>query len=145
VLAASAQASDLYVNPALAACSDTASLSVASHAATPWCSPLPATRSARPGDTVHLASATYHVQMRPATSGTAARPITYIADGAVTIAPPDASVGVMVSGVHDIVVRGVPEAVANVVGATMKLHPHGDASQELTHVRPPLPSIRPLS
>ncbi len=107
VLAASAQASDLYVNPALAACSDSASLSVASHPATPWCSPLPATRSARPGDTVHLASGTYHVQVRPATSGTPGLPVTYLADGAVTIAPPDASVGVMLSGVHDIVVRGV--------------------------------------
>jgi hypothetical protein len=107
VVAASAQAADLYVDPSSAACSDAASLSVASHAATPWCSPLPATRSARPGDVVHLAPGTYPAQVRPQTSGTPAQPITYLASGVVTIAPPDATVGVMLSSVHDIVVRGV--------------------------------------
>jgi hypothetical protein len=47
------------------------------------------------------------VQVRPAVSGTPALPIVYQADGAVTIAPPDATVGVMLIGVHDLVVRGV--------------------------------------
>ena len=41
-----------------------------------------------PGDVVHVAAATYAAQFRPAASGTPAAPITYQADGAVTIAAP---------------------------------------------------------
>jgi Right handed beta helix region len=106
-VAASARASDLYVDPGNPACSDRASALTASSAETPWCSPLPATRLTRPGDVVHLAAATYAVQVRPAVSGTPVQPIVYQGDGVVTIVPPHATVGVMVSNVHDLVVRGV--------------------------------------
>jgi hypothetical protein len=105
--AGTAQAADLYVDPGQAACSDAASPAVASSAATPWCTPAPAVRAARPGDVVHLAPATYRTQLRPATSGTPSQPISYVADGSVTIAPPDRTVGVMLIGVHDLVVRGI--------------------------------------
>ncbi len=104
---ASARADALYVDPGNPSCSDQVSALVASSPATPWCSPSPATHLARPGDVVHLAAATYAVQVRPAVSGTPALPIVFQGDGPVTIAPPDASVGVMLSGVHDLVVRGV--------------------------------------
>jgi Right handed beta helix region len=102
-----AQASDEYVNPARAGCSDSASLAVAADASTPWCSLTPATRLARPGDVVHLAAATYAAQFRPATSGTPAAPIVYQADGAVTITAPATVVSVMLVGVHDLVLRGL--------------------------------------
>jgi hypothetical protein len=102
-----AQASNVYVNPARAGCSDSASVTVASDAATPWCSLTPATRLARPGDVVHVAAATYATQFRPAASGTQGAPISYEADGAVTLAAPAGSVGVMLVGVHDIVLRGM--------------------------------------
>jgi Right handed beta helix region len=102
-----AQASDVYVNPAAASCSDSASVVVAGNTATPWCSLGPAARLARPGDVVHVAGATYAAQFRPFASGTAAAPIVYQADGAVTIAAPAGSVSVMLVGVHDIVVRGL--------------------------------------
>ena len=87
----SAQAADLYVNPHAAGCSDVVGPDVAGHAATPWCSPTPALGLARPGDVVHLASATYGAQLRPLSSGTAAQPIVYQADGPVVIAAPDGS------------------------------------------------------
>src|SRR6185436_16132180 len=67
---ATAQAADLYVDPAQPGCSDTAGSDVATNPATPWCSPTPAQGLARPGDTVHLASTTYHSQLRPLSSGT---------------------------------------------------------------------------
>jgi hypothetical protein len=102
-----AHADDLYVDPASASCSDAGSPGTASSPATPWCSPLPATRLARPGDVVHLTAATYPAQLRPATSGTAGHPIIYVGDGSVTIAPPQGTVGVMLIGVHDLIVRGV--------------------------------------
>jgi hypothetical protein len=107
VLAASARADDLYVDPASATCSDAASVAVASNPATPWCSAGPATRLAQPGDVVHLAAATYGAQLRPSTSGTPGQPIVYEADGAVTIAPAAATVGIMLVNVHDLVVRGI--------------------------------------
>jgi hypothetical protein len=103
----SARADALYVDPGSTACSDQASVLIASSPATPWCSPSPAARLARPGDIVHLAPATYAAQLRPTASGTPGLPIVFQADGPVTIAPPDASVGVLLSGVHDLVVRGV--------------------------------------
>jgi hypothetical protein len=105
--ATTARADDLFVDPGRAACSDHASLVLASHAETPWCSPSAAAKLARPGDTVHLAAGTYRVQLRPATSGSAAHPIVYAADGAVTLAAPSGSVGVLFANVHDIVLRGV--------------------------------------
>ncbi len=105
--AASARADDLYVDPGNATCSDAASLVTASNAGTPWCSVAPATRLARPGDTVHLAPATYTSQLRPAGSGAPGSPIVYVADGAATLAPPDGTVAVMLIGVHDVVVRGL--------------------------------------
>jgi Right handed beta helix region len=105
--AASARAADLYVDPGRGACSDTASAIVASNPATPWCSPIPATRLAQPGDTVHLAAAIYRLQLRPGSSGTPSRPIVYLAEPGATIAPPDASVGVMLVNVHDLVLRGM--------------------------------------
>jgi hypothetical protein len=107
VFAASALADDLYVDPGQQACSDNGTVSVASNVSTPWCSPLPAMRLARPGDTVHLAAATYPVQVRPATSGTPSQPIVYVSEGGATIAPPDGSVGVMLVNVHDLVLRGI--------------------------------------
>jgi hypothetical protein len=107
VVAGAAHAADLYVDPASASCSDAGSPGIASSPATPWCSPLLATRLARPGDVVHLAAATYATQLRPATSGTAGQPIVYVGDGGVTIAPPQGTVGVMLIGVHDLIVRGV--------------------------------------
>ena len=58
---------------------------------------------ARPGDIVHLASTTYHSQLRPLSSGTEAQPIVYVADGPVTILAPAGTVSVMLTGVHDIV------------------------------------------
>jgi len=92
-LPASAQAADLYVDPHAAGCSDVVGPDVAGHAATPWCSPTPAFGLARPGDVVHLASATYGAQLRPLSSGTAAQPIVYkIAPGGGRIRgtrPPD--------------------------------------------------------
>ena len=107
VFAASARADDLYVDPGNATCSDAASLVTASNAGTPWCSAAPAARLARPGDTVHLAPATYTAQLRPATSGAPGSPIVYVADGGATLAPPDGTVAVMLIGVHDIVLRGL--------------------------------------
>lgn len=106
-LPAGAQAADLYVNPHAATCSDTAGADVARNAATPWCSPTPAVGLAQPGDVVHLASATYAGQLRPLRSGTAAQPIVYQADGPVVIAAPAGSVDVMLTGVHDLVLRGL--------------------------------------
>jgi hypothetical protein len=101
-----AHAADLYVDPGSAACSDAAAAAVASSPATPWCSPAPAVRLAAPGDTVHLASTTYHEQVRPVSSGTPAAPIVYMADGPVTILAPTGTISVMLTGVHDIVMRG---------------------------------------
>jgi hypothetical protein len=106
VVPASAQAADLYVNPGSGACSDAATAAIAGNAATPWCSPGPAAHLAAPGDTVHLASTTYHEQVRPLSSGTSAAPIVYVADGPVTILAPDGTISVMITGVHDIVMRG---------------------------------------
>ena len=102
-----AQASDVYVNPARDGCSDSATAVVASDASTPWCSLTPAARLARPGDVVHVAAATYGAQFRPVASGTPQAPITYQADGAVTISGPAGVVSVMLVGVHDVVLRGV--------------------------------------
>jgi hypothetical protein len=102
-----AQAADVYVNPAQSGCSDAGSIAAAASAATPWCSPAPAVRLARPGDVVHLAAATYGAQLRPATSGTADQPIVYVADGLATVAAPIGTVGVMLVGVHDVVLRGL--------------------------------------
>ena len=106
VLPGVARASDVYVNPARAGCSDSASAVVAGNAATPWCSLAPAARLARPGDVVHIAAATYAAQFRPTASGTPAAPITYQADGAVTISAPAGAVSVMLVGVHDVTLRG---------------------------------------
>jgi hypothetical protein len=105
--ATTARADDLYVDPGRASCSDAVSAAVASNPATPWCSPLPATHDAGPGDVVHLRAGTYRVQVRPSTSGSAAHPLTYRADGAVVIAPPAGSVGVLFAHVHDIALVGV--------------------------------------
>ena len=115
-LPASAQAADLYVDPHAAGCSDVVGPDVAGHAATPWCSPTPAFGLARPGDVVHLASATYGAQLRPLSSGTAAQPIVYQADGPVVIAAPTGTVGVMLTGVHDLVLRGLNVQAAAVQG-----------------------------
>jgi hypothetical protein len=104
LFAGSARADDLYVDPANPVCSDAGG---SGSSAAPWCSPLPATRLARPGDVVHLAPATYPGQVRPSTSGSPGRPIVYLGEGAVTIAPADGSVGVMLINVHDLVVRGI--------------------------------------
>ena len=102
-----AQASDLYVNPARAGCSDSVGVTVASEASTPWCSLTPAGRLARPGDVVHVAAATYAAQFRPAASGATGAPIVYQAEGAVTITAPTSAVSVMLVGVHDLVLRGM--------------------------------------
>jgi hypothetical protein len=106
-LAATARADDLYVDPGRAGCSDAASAAVASNPATPWCSPTPATHHAGPGDVVHLAAATYRVQVRPWTSGSHTHPIVYLASGTVVIAPPSGSVGVLFANVHDVTLQGV--------------------------------------
>jgi hypothetical protein len=103
---ASAHAAELYVNPGSGTCSDAATAAAASNPATPWCSPGPAARLAAPGDTVHLASTTYHEQVRPLSSGTSSAPIVYVADGPVTILAPAGTISVMITGVHDIVMRG---------------------------------------
>jgi hypothetical protein len=112
---AAAQAADLYVNPHVAGCSDAAGVGVAGNADTPWCSPWPALRLARPGDVVHLASATY-AQLRPLGSGTPARPVVYQADGPVVAAAPAGTVPVMLTGVHDLVLRGLTVRAAAVQG-----------------------------
>jgi Right handed beta helix region len=116
VLPASAEAADLYVSPRDPGCSDTIDAVAARNPATPWCTPAPAQELALPGDVVHLASATYSSQLRPLHSGTAARPIVYQADGPVVIAPPAGSVGVMVTGVHDLVLRGLTVEAAGPQG-----------------------------
>ena len=105
-LPAVAQAADLYVDPLATGCSETATTAVASDPATPWCSPTAALGLARPGDTVHLASATYHSQLRPLSSGTPSRPITWQADGPVTIVAAAGTISVMLTGIHDVVLRG---------------------------------------
>jgi hypothetical protein len=105
-LPATANAADLYVDAHRAGCSDATSSDVARDAATPWCSPAPAARLALPGDVVHLASATYAAQLRPLSSGTPSQPIVYQADGPVTLAAPTGTVSVMLTGVHDLVLRG---------------------------------------
>ncbi|HEY3612927.1 MAG TPA: right-handed parallel beta-helix repeat-containing protein [Gaiellales bacterium] len=105
LLPASAQAADLYVNASTPGCSDAVAAAVAQSAATPWCSPAPAAQLAQPGDIVHIASGTYAQQLRPVTSGTEAQPIIYQGEGAVTLAAPTGSVGVMLVGVHDIKLR----------------------------------------
>jgi hypothetical protein len=107
LFAASARADDLYVDPGQEACSDTATAAVASNLSTPWCSPLPAMRLARPGDIVHIAAASYPVQLRPVASGTPSQPIVFAGEDRATIVPPDASVGVMLVNVHDLVFRGI--------------------------------------
>ncbi len=91
---APAQAVDLYVDPGQAACSDAAAADVARNPATPWCTPAAAAGLAAPGDTVHLASTTYHAQLRPLSSGTPSAPIVYAADGPVTIVAPEGSISV---------------------------------------------------
>jgi Right handed beta helix region len=106
VVPATAHADDLYVDPSAAGCSDTATVAVASSPSTPWCSTVPAAGLARPGDTVHLASTTYHAQLRPLSSGTPSQPITWQADGPVTIVAAADTVSVMLTGVHDVVLRG---------------------------------------
>jgi Right handed beta helix region len=115
-LPATAQAADLYVDPHGAGCSDAASAAVAAAAATPWCSLTPAAGLARPGDVVHLASATYTAQLRPLSSGTPGDPIVYQADGAVVIAAPAGAIGVMLTGVHDLVLRGLTVRATAVQG-----------------------------
>ena len=107
ILPGVASASDVYINPAGASCSDSVSAAVASAATTPWCSLAPAARLARPGDVVHIAPATYPAQFRPLTSGTESQPIVYQADGDVTISGPTGAVSVILTGVHDVVLRGV--------------------------------------
>src|SRR6195952_2310429 len=102
---ASAQAADLYVSASTPGCSDAVAAAVAQSAATPWGSPTPATPLAQPGDIVHIASGSYPVQLRPAVSGTEAQPIVYQGEGAVTLAAPAGSSGVMLVGVHDIKLR----------------------------------------
>ena len=102
---ATATAADLYVDPASAGCSDAGGSDGSQ--ATPWCSPQPASRLARPGDVVHLASATYAAQLRPLGSGTRAAPITYQAEGPVTVRAPAGVVSVMLTGLHDVVLRGL--------------------------------------
>jgi hypothetical protein len=103
--ASGAQAASLYVDPARPGCSDAASVVAAGNPATPWCSLAPPSRLARPGDVVHLASATYASQLRPTASGAPGQPIVYQADGLVTIVAPAGSVSVMFTGVHDLVLR----------------------------------------
>ncbi|MDX6568099.1 MAG: hypothetical protein QOH15_677 [Gaiellales bacterium] len=103
--ASGAQAASLYVNPASQGCSDAASVAAAGNPATPWCSLTPPSRLARPGDVVHLASATYGAQLRPTASGAPGQPVVYQADGPVTIMAPAGTVSVMFTGVHDIVLR----------------------------------------
>lgn len=103
--ASAAQAASLYVNPAQQGCSDAASVVTAADPATPWCSLAPPSRLARPGDVVHLASATYGAQLRPTASGRPGQPIVFQADGPVTIAAPAGTVSVMFTGVHDIALR----------------------------------------
>jgi hypothetical protein len=115
-LPASAEAADLYVSPHATGCSDTIDAAVARNAATPWCSLPPAEGLAAPGDVVHLASATYSSQLRPLRSGSADRPIVYQAEGPVVIAPPAGSVGVMLTDVHDLVLRGLTVEAAGPQG-----------------------------
>jgi Right handed beta helix region len=102
--AASARADDRYVDPGNAGCSDAVATS---SPAVPWCSPAPALRLARPGDVVHLASGIYRQQLRPLVSGTPGHPISFVATGVVTIAPPEGTVGVMLAHVRDLVLRGL--------------------------------------
>ena len=104
---AAAQAADLYVSPHAAGCSDTVGAAIAGNPATPWCSLTPALGLAAPGDVVHLASATYAAQLRPLRSGAPGQPITYQAEGAVVIAPAAGTAGVMLTGVHDLVLSGL--------------------------------------
>jgi Right handed beta helix region len=111
-----AHAADVYVDPSQPGCSDAASIAVASYASSPWCSTAPAVRLARPGDVVHLAAGTYSAQLRPATSGTADAPIVYQGDGAATISAPAGAVGVMLVGVHDVVLRGLTVLAAAAQG-----------------------------
>jgi hypothetical protein len=113
---ASAQAADLYVNPHAASCSDTTGAAVARTAETPWCSLTPAAGLAGPGDVVHVASATYAAQLRPLRSGTPSQPIVYEADGPVVIAAPAGAIGIMLTGVHDLVLRGLTVRAAAVQG-----------------------------
>ena len=115
-LPASARAADLYVNPGAAACSDSGSATRASSSATPWCSPAPALKLARAGDVVHLASATYAAQLRPLVSGTPLQPIVFEAGGPVTITAPAGIVPVMLTGVHDVVLRGLTVHAAALQG-----------------------------
>ncbi|HET6171092.1 MAG TPA: right-handed parallel beta-helix repeat-containing protein [Gaiellales bacterium] len=116
VVPATARAADLYVDPHAAGCSDTAGADVAAHQATPWCTLTPALGLAGPGDVVHLASATYATQLRPLRSGTPQEPIVYQADGPVVIATPAGTVGVMLTGVHDLALRGLTVRAAAVQG-----------------------------
>ena len=106
VIPAAAHGGDLYVNPAQPGCSDTAGREVASNPATPWCSPAPALGLARPATRCTSRARPTHAQLRPLSSGTPAQPIVYLADGPVTISAPAGTVSVMLTGVHDIVLRG---------------------------------------
>ena len=106
VVPATARAADLYVDPSAAGCSDTAGAAAASSPSTPWCSPAPAAGLAQPGDTVHLASTSYHAQLRPQSSGTPSQPITWQADGPVTLVAGAGTISVKLTGVHDLVLRG---------------------------------------
>ena len=140
VLPGVAHGADLYVSPGDPECSDATTIAVAADARTPWCSPAPALRQARPGDVVHLAAATYGAQFRPLTSGTADQPIVYQADGQVTIAAPAGTVAVMLSGVHDIALRGGSESFVFTAGG---FNPLFAPPPDLTSVRRLSISISP--
>jgi hypothetical protein len=103
---AAAGAADLYVNPT-AGCSDARTAATARSPLTPWCSPAPATRLTLPGDVVHLAPATYGQGLRPLVSGGPAGPITFLADGPVTLTAAAGAVPLMLTNVHDVQISGI--------------------------------------
>ena len=132
-LPASAQAADLYVNPHAAGCSD----AVGPRRRGQRRRRRGARRRrrsglARPGDVVHLASATYGAQLRPLSSGTA---------GAADRLPgrrarrdrcaPAGTVGVMLTGVHDVVLRGFTVRAGGPAGDLgRRREPHPDRSHD---------------
>jgi hypothetical protein len=115
-IAPAAPAGNVYVDGASrrGACSDTRDRTAAAVPSQPVCTLARAAALALPGDTVHIAAATYRETLTPARSGLPGSPIRFVADAAGVVA--DAAggrTGVKVSGFRDLAFSGF-----TVTGAT---------------------------
>lgn len=91
--ASRADAAELWVDGASAACSDARAAAQAGSPATPWCTLARAAREASAGDTVRVRAGTYRETVRPARSGTPAAPIRFVAEAGVVLDAAGAGAG----------------------------------------------------